>query len=38
MNTLAEKNNKQYAIAKGADILLSLTIDTIENIPQVLIS
>ena len=35
---LNETTGKDITITKGADILLSLTIDTIENMPHVLIS
>src|SRR5260221_6033197 len=35
---LNETTGKNLSISKGTDILLSLTIDTIENMPHVLIS
>jgi len=35
---LDETTGKNLSVAKGVDILLSLTIDTIENMPHVLIS
>lgn len=38
IDMLDETTGKTLTIAKGAEILLSLTIDTIENMPHVLIS
>lgn len=37
-NALEETNGKKYEVQKGSNILLSLTGDTLENIPQVLLS
>ncbi len=37
-NAIEKTNSKKYSIQNGANILLSLTGDTLENIPQVLFS
>ena len=35
---IRENANKDVKISKGSDILLSLTLDTVENMPQILLS
>jgi hypothetical protein len=38
LNTINETNDKNFTVTKGANILLSLAIDTIENMPHILLS